>query len=160
MAITTVVLILAGVAESRAYFSGRWHPSTVRPYPWRSVAVACTSVLAEGLVFVLFIVRLKWSLLLRAALSGAIAILLATFLLFSELGVDHPPKWTTFHFLWLARTAFLMAALSLSSECLQPSSGDSATAPANPIGIGAPQDLRGPLPHHPACGSAPGGSGS
>jgi transcriptional regulator with PAS, ATPase and Fis domain len=28
------------------------------------------------------------------------------------------------------------------------------------IGIGAPQDLRGPLPHHPACGSAPGGSGS
>ena len=33
-------------------------------------------------------------------------------------------------------------------------------APANPIGIGAPDDLRGPLPHHPACGSAPGGSGS
>ena len=28
------------------------------------------------------------------------------------------------------------------------------------IGIGAPDDLRGPLPHHPACGSAPGGSTS
>jgi endoglucanase len=28
------------------------------------------------------------------------------------------------------------------------------------IGIGAPDDLQGPLPHHPACGSAPGGSKS
>ena len=28
------------------------------------------------------------------------------------------------------------------------------------IGIGASTDRQGPLPHHPACGSAPGGSGS
>lgn len=40
--------------------------------------------------------------------------------------------------------------------CLGPLPADWALA----IGIGAPGNPRRPLPHHLACGSAPGGSGS
>jgi integrase len=81
----------------------------------------------------------------------------------AEVGdaLGHGDRGTT------ARRAYIGAAQRV--PCLKVVGGVNAASAivdtfvdtgVDPIGIGAPGDPRRPLPHHPACGSAPGGSAS
>jgi hypothetical protein len=113
MAVSTVGFVLVGSTDPRTQLMPGPFFTPERPYPWPAVATSCLSVLAEGALLWLVVVRVRAVLALRFFAGGVVAMIAALRIDSSALGWHRSRGYILYHLLWLRSVAVLLLALLL-----------------------------------------------
>jgi hypothetical protein len=111
MAISTVGFVLVGSTDPRTQLVRGPFFTPERPYPWPAVAMSCLSVLSEGVLSWLIVVRVRAVLALRFFAAGVVAMMAALRIDSSAFGWHGSRGYISYHLLWLRSVAVLMLAL-------------------------------------------------
>jgi hypothetical protein len=113
MAVSTVGFVLVGSTDPRTQLMRGPFFTPERPYPWPAVAMSGLSVVTEGVLLWLVVVRVRAVLALRFFAGGVVAMVAALRIDPSAFGWHGSRGYISYHLLWLRSVAVLMLALLL-----------------------------------------------